>query len=91
VGEYLLDDYRIFNAGGDVHGRTNAAGARMRNSGHFDATAAGTARFSFVSDNFSAFRCIEFIIGEQKYFPSRLPQVGLEFVGLKLDPFYYFR
>ncbi len=45
VGEYLLDDHRIFNAGDDVHGRTNAASARMRKSGHFDATAAGTARF----------------------------------------------
>ncbi len=42
----LFYDHRIFNAGGDVHGRTNAAGARMRNSGHFDATAAGTARLN---------------------------------------------
>ncbi len=46
MGEYLLDDHRIFNAGDDVHGRTNAAGARMRKSGHFDAATTGTARLN---------------------------------------------
>ena len=31
--QYLPDDRWIFNAGNDVHGRTNAAGAWMRRSG----------------------------------------------------------
>ncbi len=46
MDEYLLDDHRIFDAGDDVHGCTNAAGARMRKSGHFDGTAAGLARLN---------------------------------------------
>ncbi len=44
--EYLLDDQWVFDAGDDVHGRTNAASAWMRKSGHFDRTAAGTARLN---------------------------------------------
>ena len=29
VGEDLVDHHRIFDAGDDVHGRTNVAGGRM--------------------------------------------------------------
>ena len=39
VSKDFPDHRRVFNTGDDVQGRTNAAGAWMRKSGHFDRTA----------------------------------------------------
>jgi len=35
MSQYFINDHRVFDAGDDMHGRTNAAGAWMRESGHF--------------------------------------------------------
>jgi len=46
MSKYSPDHCRIFNAGDDVHGSTNAAGAGMRRSGNPGITTALNAGFS---------------------------------------------
>jgi len=45
MSEYLADYHRVFDAGNDVHGRTNAVGAGMRRNGDPDVATAFTAGF----------------------------------------------